>query len=57
MAKFLTGTEVAVPTPVNVVINAKFNPNLYTSWFTSVMQVINNITMLAVILSGRGTHP
>jgi ABC-2 type transport system permease protein len=52
VAKFLTGTEVAVPTPVSVVINAKFNPNLYASWFSSVMQVINNITMLAVILTG-----
>jgi len=52
VAKFLTGSEAAVPTPVNVVINAKFNPNLYTSWFSSVMQVINNITMLAVILTG-----
>jgi len=28
------------------VIRAKFNPNLYASWFSSVMQVINNITML-----------
>jgi hypothetical protein len=25
---------------------------MYTSWFSSVMQVINNITMLAVILTG-----
>ena len=52
VAKFLAGTEVAVPMPVRVVINAKFNPNLYASWFSSVMQVINNITMLAVILTG-----
>ena len=52
VAKFLNGTEAAVPTPARVVINAKFNPNLYTSWFSSVMQVINNITMLAVILTG-----
>jgi len=52
VAKFLTGTELAVPTPATVVINAKFNPNLYTSWFSSVMQVINNITMLVVILTG-----
>ena len=52
VTKFLTGTEAAVPTPVSVVINAKFNPNLYASWFSSVMQVINNITMLAVILTG-----
>jgi len=52
VAKFLTGAEVAVPTPVSVVVNAKSNPNLYTSWFSSVMQVMNNITMLAVILTG-----
>jgi hypothetical protein len=25
---------------------------MYTSWFSSVMQVVNNITMLAVILTG-----
>jgi ABC-2 type transport system permease protein len=52
VAKFLTGTEAAPRTPVKVVVNAKFNPNLYSSWFSSVMQVINNITMLAVILTG-----
>jgi ABC-2 type transport system permease protein len=38
--------------PVNVVIRPKFNPNLASAWFTAVMQVINNVTMLAVILSG-----
>jgi ABC-2 type transport system permease protein len=34
------------------VVRAKFNPNLKSSWFTSVMQVINNITLLTVILTG-----
>ena len=29
-----------------------FNPNLKSEWFTSVMQVINNITMLSIILTG-----
>ena len=52
MAKFQAGREGARATPVNFVIRAKFNPNLYTYWFSSVMQVINNITMLAVILTG-----
>ena len=33
-------------------IRAKFNPQFYSSWFGSVMQVVNNITMLAVILTG-----
>ena len=28
------------------------NPNLKSEWFTSVMQVIDNVTMLSVILTG-----
>ena len=38
--------------PVNFAIRVMFNPNLKSEWFTSVMQVINNITMLSVILTG-----
>jgi len=34
------------------VISSKFNPNLYSSWFSSVMQVVNNLTLLVVILTG-----
>jgi ABC-2 type transport system permease protein len=36
------------------VIRVKSNPNpkFYSSWFLSVVQVVNNITMLAVILTG-----
>jgi ABC-2 type transport system permease protein len=52
LSKFLTGREGTVIAPANVVIRAKFNPNLYAYWFSSVMQVVNNITMLAVILTG-----
>jgi ABC-2 type transport system permease protein len=52
VTKFLTGTEVTASAPVDVVIHANFNPNLYAYWFSSVMQVVNNITMLAVILTG-----
>jgi ABC-2 type transport system permease protein len=42
----------AAPPPVTLVTRAKFNPNLQDSWFLSVSQLINNITMLAIILSG-----
>ncbi|MER9656613.1 ABC transporter permease [Mesorhizobium sp. M0152] len=38
--------------PIDLVMRAKFNPNLKSDWFTAVMQVINNITMLSVILAG-----
>ena len=52
VAQFVTGREGLMGTPVKVVTRAKFNPNLKSAWFTSVMQVINNLTMLAVILTG-----
>jgi len=38
--------------PVNLVVRTKFNPNLNSLWFTSVMQVINNISILSIILTG-----
>jgi ABC-2 type transport system permease protein len=38
--------------PVELVIRAKFNPNLNSVWFTSVMQLINNISILSIILTG-----
>jgi ABC-2 type transport system permease protein len=52
LANFEAGREMTVSTPANVVIRARFNPNLYSSWFTSVMQVVNSVTMLTVILTG-----
>jgi ABC-2 type transport system permease protein len=52
VAAFKAGREGASALPINVVVHAKFNPNLTSSWFTSVMQVINNITLLTVILTG-----
>jgi ABC-2 type transport system permease protein len=44
-----SGTEIQ---PVNFAVRVMFNPNLKSEWFNSVMQVINNITMLSVILTG-----
>ena len=52
VARFAARSDLTDTTPVQVVTRAKFNPNLQTSWFTSVMQVINNITLLTVILTG-----
>jgi ABC-2 type transport system permease protein len=52
VANFMAGREGAGGAPVNVVVRAKFNPNLDSSWFTSVMQVINSVTMLTLILAG-----
>lgn len=49
---FLQRREGSAALPVNVVVRAMFNPNLTSAWFTSVMQVINNVTILTVILTG-----
>lgn len=52
VARFVQGSEGEAASPVQVVVRTKFNPNLKSSWFTSAMQVINNITMLSIILTG-----
>ncbi|HVB14964.1 MAG TPA: ABC transporter permease, partial [Stellaceae bacterium] len=39
-------------TPVDLVIRIAFNPNVQTGWFTSLMGIINSVTMLAIILAG-----
>lgn len=43
--------EVVTP-PVDLTLRARFNPQLNKSWFGGVMEVINNITMLAIVLTG-----
>ena len=44
-------TAVAAPT-VGLALRARFNPNLEQAWFGSVMEIINNVTLLAIILTG-----
>ena len=38
--------------PVNLVVRKLFNPNGESSWFTSVVAIINQITLLTVVLTG-----
>lgn len=38
--------------PVDLEVRMRFNPNLTQSWFGSVMAIINNITMLSIVLTG-----
>ncbi len=49
---FLSRAESTPSPPVNLVVRIAFNPNAETSWFTSVMQITNSTTMLAIILAG-----
>jgi ABC-2 type transport system permease protein len=49
---FLSRAEGGPLSPVNLVVRLAFNPNAETGWFTSVMGIINSITMLAIVLAG-----
>src|SRR5665811_367297 len=49
---FLSNSEGVAPSTVNLDVRISFNPNITTAWFTCVMGIINNVTMLAIILAG-----
>lgn len=38
--------------PVELEMRARFNPTLDQKWFGSVMEIINNVAMLSIILTG-----
>ena len=50
--RYLAGSDSVPADPVNLAIRIAFNPNLSTAWFNSIMGIINNVTMLAIILAG-----
>ena len=50
--EFMRGKGTALQEPVSLVVRAKFNPNLNSTWFMGVMQIINMITLLAIMLTG-----
>ena len=52
VSDFVSHTEAASLSPVNLAVRIAFNPNITTAWFTSVMGIINSISMLAIILAG-----
>ena len=43
--------SIATPS-VDLALRARFNPNLEQSWFGALMEIINNVTMLSIILTG-----
>ncbi len=49
---FATRVGGSPPSPVGLQVRYAFNPNVTTAWFTSVMGIINSVTMLAIILAG-----
>ena len=49
---FLQGFRKNTVPPVELQMRARFNPALKQSWFGSVVDIINNVTMLSIILTG-----
>lgn len=52
IATFLQGVRAQAAAPVDLSLRARFNPALAPSWFGGVAELVNNITMLSVILTG-----
>ena len=52
LSDFLDRSGVSNVPTIQMVTRNRFNPNLTQSWFGGVMELINNITMLAIILTG-----
>ena len=44
--------QKSIKPAASYVVRNRFNPNLTQSWFTSIVQLVNNVTMLAIILTG-----
>jgi len=52
VGEFLQRYRGSAAPPVDLALRARFNPNLDQSWFGSLMEIINNVTMLSIILTG-----
>lgn len=49
---FVTRNHGTAPLPVELAFRTRFNPNLEQSWFGSLMEILNNVTMLSIVLTG-----
>ena len=49
---FMRGYRAETAPAVDLVLRARFNPELDKSWFGAVMEIISAITMLSIVLTG-----
>ena len=52
VSEFVKRYRQPTPPPVDLALRECFNQNLEQSWFGALMEVINNVTMLSIILTG-----
>jgi len=52
ISRFISNGPSTSQSPVDMRLRYAFNPNLSSKWFTSIMEVISNITMFVILLTG-----
>ena len=52
VGEFLKANRQSAALPITLATHVKFNPNLNSGWFGSIMELINNVTLLSIILTG-----
>lgn len=52
VTEFVQRHRGSTPLPAELNVRLRFNPNLEPSWFGSLTEIINAVTMLSVILTG-----
>ena len=52
IAEFVNRSQPEGQTLATIIQRNRFNPNLSETWFKAVMEIVNNITLLAIILTG-----
>jgi ABC-2 type transport system permease protein len=52
VSEFVQRYRKSTAPPVGLALRVRFNPNLEQFWFGAVMEIINNVTMLSIILIG-----
>ncbi len=52
IARFRLREAGQAAVPVGLALRARFNPALRPAWFGSLMEIVNNVTMLSIVLTG-----
>lgn len=52
VSEFVQRYRGTTPLPVELVPRMRFNPSLNPTWFSSLMELVSQITMLSIILTG-----
>jgi ABC-2 type transport system permease protein len=52
VGEFVQRQRSSPPAPVELALRSRFNPNLEETWFGALMEIITNVTMLSIILTG-----